>query len=173
MVGEVRQSLGRHPQTTFLIVDAQSVRNTDTAEHKGYDGGKQVSGIKRHIGVDTNGLPHAIHVTTANVTDRAGALVMVQACQDNLTRVIKLLVDNGYSGDNFAAAVLHTIGATVEVAKRSELHTFAVIPKRWLVERSFAWLDKCRRLWKNCERKLNTSLQMVVLAFLVLLLRRS
>ena len=55
----------------MLIVDAQSVRNTDTAEHKGYDGGKRVSGIKRHIGVDTNGLPHAIHVTTANVTDRA------------------------------------------------------------------------------------------------------
>ena len=157
----------------MLIVDAQSVRNTDTAEHKGYDGGKRVSGIKRHIGVDTNGLPHAIHVTTANVTDRAGALVMVQACHDHLTRVIKLLVDDGYRGDNFAAAVLHTIGATVEVVKRSELHTFAVIPKRWVVERSFAWLDKCRRLWKNCERQLNTSLQMVVLAFLVLLLRRS
>jgi transposase len=157
----------------MLIVDAQSVRNTDTAEQKGYDGGKRVSGIKRHIGVDTNGLPHAIHVTTANVTDRAGALVMVKACQGNLTRVIKLLVDNGYSGDNFAAAVMDTIGAGVEVAKRSELHTFAVIPKRWVVERSFAWLDKCRRLWKNCERKLNTSLQMVVLAFLVLLLRRS
>ena len=67
----MRQGLGRHPQTTMLIVDAQSVRNTDTAEHKGYDGGKRVSGIKRHIGVNTNGLPHAIHVTTANVTDRA------------------------------------------------------------------------------------------------------
>ena len=97
---------------------------------------------------------------------------MVKACQDNLTRVIKLLVDNGYRGDNFAAAVLHTIGAGVEVAKRSELHTFAVIPRRWVVERSFAWLDKCRRLWKNCERQLNSSLQMVVLAFLVLLLMK-
>jgi transposase len=173
VVGEVRQGLGRHQQTTFLIVDAQSVCNSDTAEQKGYDGGKRVCGIKRHIGVDTNGLPHAIHVTTANVTDRAGALVMFKACPDNLTCVSKLLVDGGYSGDDFAAAVLHTIGAAVEVAKRSELHTFAVIPKRWVVERSFAWLDKCRRLWKNCERKLNSSLQMVVLAFLVLLLRRS
>jgi transposase len=88
-------------------------------------------------------------------------------------RIIKLLVDGGYSGDDFAAAVLQTIGALVEIAKRSELHTFAVIPKRWVIERSFAWLDKCRRLWKNCERKLNSSLQMVVLAFLVLLLRSS
>jgi len=64
------------------------------------------------------------------------------------------------------------IGAAVEVAKRSELHKFVVIPKRWVVERSFSWLEKCRRLWKNCERKINTSLQMVVLAFVALLLKR-
>ncbi|MDR2978413.1 MAG: transposase, partial [Rickettsiales bacterium] len=58
------------------------------------------------------------------------------------------------------------------VIKRSELHTFVVLPKRWVVERSFAWLKKCRRLWKNCERKFNTSLQMIVLSFISLLLRR-
>jgi hypothetical protein len=62
--------------------------------------------------------------------------------------------------------------ATVEVAKRNELHKFVVLPKRWAVERSFGWLEKCRRLWKNCERKISTSLQMVVLAFAVLLLKR-
>ena len=62
---------------------------------------------------------------------------------------------------------------TVQIAKRSELHKFAVIPKRWVVERSFAWLEKNRRLWKNCERQLNTSLQFIHLAFLALLLRRS
>ena len=61
----------------------------------------------------------------------------------------------------------------MEVVKRKELHTFVVLPKRWVVERSFGWLDKCRRLWKNCERELNTSLQMVVLAFAVLILKRS
>ncbi|WP_159093813.1 transposase, partial [Xanthomonas fragariae] len=62
---------------------------------------------------------------------------------------------------------------TVQIAKRSELHTFKVMPKRWIVERSFAWLEKNRRLWKNCERKLNTSLQFIHLAFLALLLKRS
>ena len=72
MVGAVRQGLGRNAKTTFLIVDAQSVKNTDTAEHKGFDGGKLISGIKRHIGVDTHGLPHAWDVTTADVTDRKG-----------------------------------------------------------------------------------------------------
>jgi len=61
----------------------------------------------------------------------------------------------------------------VQIAKRNELHKLKVVPKRWVVERSFAWLEKCRRLWKNCERKLNTSLQFVYLAFLTLLLTRS
>jgi transposase len=156
-----------------LIVDAQSVKNTDTAGEKGYDAGKKVSAIKRHIAVDTQGLPHAIAVTTADVTDRNGALAAFDRCTNNLQHVSSVLVDGGYSGKPFSEAVQQKLGATVQIATRSELHTFAVMPKRWVVERSFAWLEKCRRLWKNCERKLNTSLQMVHLAFLVLLLRRS
>jgi transposase len=148
------------------------VKNTDTAEEKGYDGGKKISGIKRHIFVDTNGLPHAIGVTTADVTDRAGAIRTIEENKERLTDVVSLLVDGGYRGAAFAASVKERIGATVEVVKRNELHTFKVIPRRWVVERSFGWLEKCRRLWKNCERKLRTSLQMVVLAFLVLLMRR-
>lgn len=82
MVGAIRQGLGRDTETTFLIVDAQSVKNTDTAENKGFDGGKLITGIKRHIGVDTNGLPHMIHVATANVTGRAGALEGFAADKD-------------------------------------------------------------------------------------------
>ena len=148
------------------------VKNTDTAGHKGYDAGKKVSGIKRHIAVDTQGLPHAIHVTTADVTDRAGALAMFDRRRDGLSQVQNVLVDGGYTGKPFATAVQGLLGAAVEVVKRSELHTFVVLPKRWVVERSFAWLEKCRRLWKNCERRLNTSLQMVVLAFATLILRR-
>ena len=172
MVGEVRQNNGRKEHTSLLIVDAQSVKNTDTAEKKGYDGGKKISGIKRHIAVDTQGLPHAMHITTANITDRTGALETFSLHQTALFAVENVLVDGGYTGDKFALGVELLLGCTVEVAKRSELHTFAVIPKRWVVERSFAWLEKCRRLWKNCERKLNTSLNMAVLAFVALLLKR-
>ena len=172
MVIKIRLNDNRNEKTSFAIVDAQSVKNTDTAKNKGYDAGKKVSGIKRHIVVDTNGLPHAISVTTANVTDRNGATAMLEQNADQFSEVENMLVDGGYSGENFSIKVKNIIGATVEVAKRSELHKFAVIPKRWVVERSFAWLEKCRRLWKNCERKLNTSLQFVVLAFLVLLLKR-
>jgi transposase len=149
LVSELREKDGRCSKTSFCIVDAQSVKNTDTAEQKGYDGGKKVSGIKRHIGVDTQGLLHAIHITTANVTDREGALEAFTINQTNLVKVKKILADGGYRGVKFA-----------------------VIPKRWVVERSFVLLEKCRRLWKNCERKLNTSLQMVVLAFLTIVLKR-
>lgn len=173
-MGEVRIKDGRKEQTSFCIVDAQSVKNTDTAEEKGYDAGKKVSGIKRHIAVDTQGLPHAIAVTTANVTDRNGALIALSDAkqQQNLTQVVSILTDGGYSGEKFAEEVNVLLGAKVEVVKRNELHTFAVIPKRWVVERSFAWLEKCRRLWKNCERKLNSSLQFVILAFVTILLKR-
>jgi transposase len=168
-VGEAREKLGRNAQTSFLIADAQSAKNTDTADEKGYDAGKKVSGIKRHIGVDTQGFPHA----TAVVTDRNGALGAIDRCKPNLERVESLLVDGGYTGQPFADGVRERIEDTVQVVKRNELHTFAVLPKRWVVERCFAWLEKSRRPWKNCERKLNTSLQTIHLAFLVLLLRRS
>ena len=131
-----------------------------------------MSGIKRHIAVDTNGLPHAIGVTTADITDRNGALIIFKLYKGNLSEVRNTLADGGYTGEKFANSVKEILGCTVEIAKRNELHTFVVIPKRWVVERSFSWLEKCRRLWKNCERKLNTSLQMAVLAFVVLLLKR-
>lgn len=151
------------------------MKNTDTAGHKGYDAGKKVSGIKRHIAVDTQGLPHAVAVTTAEVTDRKGALNALERCKPNLGHVQSLLCDSGYTGEAFAEGVRGILGkqVTVQIAKRSELHTFKVMPKRWIVERSFAWLEKNRRLWKNCERKLNTSLQFIHLAFLTLLLKRS
>jgi transposase len=154
------------------IVDAQSVKNTDTAREKGYDAGKKVSGIKRHIVVDTNGLLHGVEVTTANVTDRDGAILLAKRSRKNLSEVKKLLVDGGYSGEKFAKEIKEILKAKVEVVKRSELHKFAVLPRRWVVERSFAWLEKCRRLWKNCERKLETSRQMIMLAFISLLLKR-
>jgi transposase len=167
-----REENGWEEKTTLCIVDAQSVKTTETAQESGYDAGKKIRGIKRHLAVDSQGLPHAIEVTTANVGDREGALLMFLLHEEALSAVVRVLLDSAYSDTPFERHVKEILGATVEVAKRSELHKFAVIPKRWIVERSFAWLEKCRRLWKNCERKLHTSLQLVVLAFLALLLRR-
>ncbi|MFZ6759369.1 IS5 family transposase [Undibacterium sp. Ji50W] len=171
-VGVARIKHGRNEHRTFLIVDAQSVKNTDTANYKGYDASNKVSGIKRHIAVDTQGLPHAIAVTTADVTDRKGALEAFVRHKKFLGKVVNVLVDDGYTGRPFAEGVNEILGASVQIAKRNELHAFAVMPQRWVVERSFAWIEKCHRCWKNCERELNTSLQFVNLAFLALLLRR-
>ncbi len=152
VVGEAHISNGRKEQTGFIMIDSQSVKNTDTARDKGYDDGKKVSGIKRHIIVDTEGLPHGILATTVDKTDRQGALDTITLHTDSLQNVEVALVNGGYTGEPFSLAVNNLIGSRVDVAKRSELHKFAVIPQRWVVERSFAWLEKCRRLWKNCEK---------------------
>ena len=152
-VGAARRSNGRKEQTSFCIADSQSVKNTDTAGHKGYDTGKKVSGIKRHIAADTPGLPHAIHVTTVDVTDRAGALAMFDRRRDGLSQVQNVLVDGGYTGKPFATAVQGLLGASVEVVKRNELHTFVVLPKRWVVERSFAWLEKVPPTLEELRKK--------------------
>jgi transposase len=97
---------------------------------------------------------------------------MAEQYKDSLASVVNFLVDGGYSGEKFATGIKELLAAAVQVAKRNELHTFEVIPQRWIVERSWARLEKCRRLWKNCERKLSTSKQMIVLAFLAILMRR-
>jgi len=177
MVTHLRNKAARQAQTSMIIVDAQSVKNTDTAKEKGYDGGKKISGIKRHIAVDSQGLPHGIRITKANETDRNGAITILRENKEQLAKVKKILVDGGYSGEAFANQVKEVlqeveVEVEVEVAKRSELHQLKVTPKRWVVERNCGWLEKDRRLWKNSERKLETSLQMVVLAFLKICLQR-
>jgi transposase len=109
-------------------------------------------------------------VTTAEVTDRKGALQALEYGKRELRRVESLLCDSGYIGEPFAEGVRAILGkpVTVWIAKRSERHTFKVMPKRWVVERSFAWLEKNGRPWKNGERKLNTRLQFIHLAFVAL-----
>ena len=141
----------------FVLCQVERAR---PGRHPRSGAGKKVSAIKRYIGVDTQGLPHAIAVTTAEVIDRKGALQAMKRCKEGLGRVQSVLTDSGYTGKPFAQGVREALGehVTVQIAKRSELHKFAVIPKRWVVERSFAWLEKNRRLWKNCEQYLSTSL---------------
>jgi transposase len=164
---------GRKPNPSMIIVDSKSVKNTSLPAERGYDGAKKVKGIKIHIGVDINGLPITIHLTTANVTDRSGALEMIEINSDSLApNCVKVLCDGGYQGESFAKAVDILINAEVEVVKRPEMHKFVVVPKRWVVERSFGWLESAHRLWKNTERNMHTTLQMVTLSFISMLLRR-
>lgn len=111
-------------------------------------------------------------MTTANISDKAGAFEMVENNLPSLSHVVNVLCDGGYIGRSFADHIQETIGANVEIVKRNELHQFQVLPKRWIVERSLGWLEKCRRLWKNCEHSLHTAEQMIVFAFTALILKR-
>jgi transposase len=130
----------RKDKTSFGIIDAQSVQNADTAKEKGYDAGKKVSGIKRHIIVDTMGLPHALLVTKANVADRDGAIEMITINLDNLSSVEKFLVDGGYSGNPFADTVKKLCGAEVEVVKRDDCTNL------WFCQRD-GWLKELLAGW--------------------------
>ena len=128
--------------------------------------------IKLHVAVDVLGNPYAAAVTTANIGDREGAVKMFSEIPFYLPGLQLVLADGGYTGDDFAFHVWDILRADIEIAKRSELHKFVVMPKRWIVERTFAWLDKCRRLWKNCERLLSTTLNFFKLASISIMLRR-
>ena len=118
-------------------------------------------------------LPHAIGVSKANVTDRDGTAQLFEINKGNLSKVKTILADGGYDGEPFRQKTLQILKAKVEIAKRSESHTFAVIPKRWVVERSFSWMNKCGRLWRNCETTPDSSLHMEALCFIRILLKRT
>ncbi len=110
----------------------------------GYDGGKQVKGRKRHLVVDSQGLLIGILVTGANASERLGAAVVLHEATEELSQTQVVWVDNGYSGENFARVVKQICGARVEVIQRVA-QTFEILPKRWIVERTFGWLNRYRR----------------------------
>jgi transposase len=170
--GLIRNSEERGDETSMVIIDSQSVQNTESAEERGKDPNKKKAGIKRHIGVDILGLPHAVYVTAANVNDRAGAKEMIERNFAALIKVKKFLSGGGCEGGDFARGIKEIHGADVEAVKRCDLSGFHVIPKRRAVERSFARLDKYRRMRRNCERKLSASLQVIPASFVAVLINR-
>jgi hypothetical protein len=123
--------------TSFLIVDAQGVKNTDSTEQKGYDACKKVSDIKQYIGVDMQGLPHAIAITTVKVADRLGALQAIDRCRPDWSELKACWSRWRLHGQPFADGVKERLETTVQFVKHNELHTFTVPPKRWVVEHSF------------------------------------
>jgi len=139
----------------------------------GYDAGKKIKGKKRHILVDTLGLLLSAAVHPADIQDRDGAAFVL----DERTRalfpfILRIFADAGYQGPRAALAAARTGSWIIEVVKRTELHTFTVLPKRWIVERTIAWLNRCRRLakdWENLNRK---GLAFLHLASIRLMLRK-
>jgi putative transposase len=170
---QVRLIDGRKRHASAGIIDSQSVKSTEVSDERGYDAGKKVNGRKRHILVDTIGMIIAVIVLPANIQDRDAAkqLLPLALGQRTRNRIKHIWADGGYAGVlvDWARRVCR---CTVEIVKRSELHTFKVLPRRWVVERTFGWLGRYRRLSRDYERQALTGETMVYLAMLRLMLAR-
>ena len=172
LVEKIRVQQGKNAEPTVGIIDAQSVKNTlVSSEDKGFDAGKKIKGIKRHIIVDTLGLVLAVVIQGASVQDRDGAVDVVKKMLEGWKKVIKIFADGGYRGE-LIKTIKTKFKIELEIIKRDELHTFKILPKRWIVERTFAWIDTNRRNSKNYERLNNTSVAMVHLSAIRIMLNR-
>ncbi len=169
-----RVRVGKNSQPSAAIMDAQSVKTVEeSACISGYDGHKRVKGRKRHLLVDTLGLPVSIYVTPADAHDQVGAHYLLAGLKPLVPRLQKIWADGAYTSKKLARWCEQYGGWELEIVGRDpEAQGFAVQPRRWVVERSFAWLVRNRRLRIDYERRVQTSETLVEVAFIRLLVRR-
>jgi transposase len=170
----LRAGLSRDPQPSAAVVDSQSVKASDMVgvRTRGFDSGKKINGRKRHVAVDVEGFVLAVVVTAANVGDRMGAKLLVIALLDACARLKVIWGDSGYDGRPLAGWVRSVAGVTLQVIKRTEAHAFKVVPRRWVVERTFGWLLRYRRLVRDYERRPEHHAAMVYWAAVFIMTKR-
>lgn len=167
---QVRIARGRHEDPTVLIIDSQTVKGLCYTAKSGYDAGKKTKGRKRHHLTDTQGLLMHTVVHGADVQDREGAKRVLKTAGNVLNHVTKIYADGGYAG-KLVDWVKQTFNITLEIVKRNALHTFIVLPKRWIIERTNAWILQARRLTKEYEKKVCNQESMIYLRMIQLMLR--
>lgn len=147
LVMAIREAAGKSAAPTVAIVDSQSVKTTEAGGASGYDAGKKVKGRKRHIAVDTLGLPIKCHVTVADTQDRDALPALLKAVSRKSPWVELAFVDGGCAGDETRRAAFEARQIRVSVVKRSDrsVKGFVVLPNRWIVERALGWLNRSRR----------------------------
>jgi transposase len=170
----VRRGEGRNDQPSAAVLDSQSVKSDGHGGEVGYDAGKRIKGRKRHLLVDALGLLLGAAVTPANCPEREGAQKVLSQVGDWFTRLRRLWVDGGYTGEAFANWVqAHWPNIEVEVVKRSDdVQGFVVLPRRWVVERTFGWLMRHRRLVRDYECTESSAEAWIQLAMIRIQLRR-
>jgi putative transposase len=168
----LREQYGRHKHPTAGCLDSQSVKGTTVPGPRGFDAGKLINGRKRHILVDTLGLLLVVVVTVASVQDRDGARLLLRQLPGHCKKLRKIWVDGGYSGRLVAWVAERFKFCLAVVLRPKQTRQFVLLPRRWVVERTFGWLNHSRRLSKSYERLTRTDETWVYIAMTRIMLNR-